>query len=82
MADRKPRFEIVRNAPRSYHVRFRGANGRVVWWTESYTRRGAAVDAIVLIAGKPVLRHPDGTHTVRLHTRITEVRDVDERPPS
>lgn len=47
---RQPRFEIVRtNAEQPWHARFRAANGRVVWVTETYTRRRAAVEAVLTI---------------------------------
>lgn len=45
------RFEIVRtDAPQPWHARFRSANGRVVWTTENYTRRTAALAAIESMA--------------------------------
>lgn len=33
----------------AYHARFRAANGRIVWTTESYTRRRPAEQAIDLM---------------------------------
>lgn len=47
------RFEIVRtDAEQPWHARFVAANGRVVWTTESYTRRKSALNAIcVLVDG-------------------------------
>lgn len=32
-----------------YHARFVGANGQIIWWTENYTTREAALSAISLI---------------------------------
>lgn len=44
------RFEIVRtNAAQPWHARFVAANGRVVWVTENYHRRKAALNAIASI---------------------------------
>jgi uncharacterized protein YegP (UPF0339 family) len=50
---REPRFEIVRTDA-GWHARFRAANGRIVWTTEVYARRGKAVNAIQLICGRKV----------------------------
>lgn len=41
------RFEVVRTDA-GWHGRFVAANGRIVWWTETYTRRRSAVRAIHL----------------------------------
>lgn len=38
-------FEVVRTEA-GWHARFRAANGRIVWTTEPYTRRRAALAAI------------------------------------
>lgn len=41
------RFEIVRtNAPQPWHARYIAPNGRTLWTTETYTRRGSALNAI------------------------------------
>ena len=41
------RFEIVRtDAPQPWHARFVASNGRIVWTTETYARRGSALNAI------------------------------------
>jgi uncharacterized protein YegP (UPF0339 family) len=71
------RFEIVRTlATQPYHVRFRAANGKVVWSTENYRRRPDAVRAIETLLDQGVV---DGTiHRGPLRL-TTEVRDVDER---
>jgi uncharacterized protein YegP (UPF0339 family) len=81
MTARNPRFEIVRTAA-GWHARFRAANGRVVWVTEVYERRRAAVRAVEAIAGSAVI----GTTVIgttyltvnwsRGHLRVVE---VDER---
>lgn len=42
------RFEVVRTDA-GWHGRFVAANGRIVWWTETYTRRRGALRAIELI---------------------------------
>ena len=74
-----PRFEIVR-ANVGYHARFRAANGRIVWWTETYTRRRGAFEALAHF-GK--YAYADSTpwqfaiFTQRYGS--VEVRDVDER---
>lgn len=50
------RFEIVRtDAAQPWHARFVAANGRIVWTTENYTRKGTADAAIAaLYAPYPV----------------------------
>lgn len=45
---KRPHFEIVRTAA-GWHSRYIAANGRIVWWTETYTRRRAARTAIRLM---------------------------------
>jgi len=65
-----PRFEIVR-ANVGYHARFRAANGRIVWWTETYTRRRAALAAIGLL----------DTECAANAAIVSRIRDVDERGP-
>lgn len=71
------RFEIVRTDA-GWHSRFRAANGRIVWTTEVYTRRNAAVLAVHQIA-KPIISTP-WEHGVMVERHGTvEVRDVDER---
>lgn len=49
MSKRQPRFEICRG-DNGYWARFRAANGRIVWVTETYKRRAAGQDAIVNMA--------------------------------
>lgn len=76
---RQPRFEIVRTDA-GHRARFRAANGRIVWWTEVYTRRNAAVLAVHTIA-KPLTSTPwEHGVMVQRHGAV-EVRDVDERTP-
>jgi len=59
---RKPRVEIVRTARAlslnadmkiEWHARIRGANGEIVWWTETYTRRGTAKKAVLFLLNLP-----------------------------
>ena len=59
---KKPRVEIVRTARAAslyanrkieWHARIRGANGEIVWWTETYTRRGAAKKAVLFLLNLP-----------------------------
>ena len=40
--------EIVRTDS-GWHSRIRAANGRIVWVTEVYTRRRAAVNAVIVV---------------------------------
>lgn len=65
------RFEVVRTDS-GWHSRFVAANGRIVWWTETYTRRRAAVTAIACIGDAP--RYSNGRDA-----DLIEVREVDER---
>ena len=82
MNTRAPRFEIVRTHA-GHHARYGAANGRIVWTTEVYTRRGRALDAIQLLADSPVTLGVDQRWRVRLHgNRVLEIRDVDERSVS
>lgn len=76
---RRPRFEIVQ-ANVGWHGRFRAKNGRIVWVTEVYERRRAALAAISLIAEFEPGPWPLTARAGRFG-RI-EVRDVDERGPS
>jgi len=63
------RFEIVRSdAPQQWHARFRAANGRIVWTTEQYHRRAAALNAIVAFTREFGVPWPP-----------LGIRDVDER---
>lgn len=74
------RFEIVRtDAEQPWHARFRAANGRIVWTTEKYARRNAAVLAVHQF-GKPIKANRLWEHAVltQRHGAI-EVRDVDIR---
>lgn len=66
---RQPRFEVVHTGPRQFHARFRAANGQVVFVTESYRRRRAAVRAIQQIGDLVLVWAEDAP----------EVREVDER---
>jgi len=59
---KKPRVEIVRTARDAslygnrkieWHARIRGANGEIVWWTETYTRRGTAKKAVLFLLNLP-----------------------------
>ena len=78
---RQARFEICRGDD-GWWARFRAANGRVVWVTETYRRRKAAVAAIELICEAPVLTSPFADWPeVEFGPRNTvlEVREVDER---
>lgn len=77
-----PRFEIVRTTA-GRHARFRASNGQIVWTTEVYARRQAAVRAIELITGSTITTsryadHPEVSWAGNPQ-RPTEVRDVDER---
>lgn len=64
----EPRFEVVRSN-HGWHARFRASNGRVVWWTETYTRRRAALAAVALI----------DTAGAADAARPSRIGDVDER---
>lgn len=79
MSTRAARFEIVRSAA-GWHARYRAANGRIVWTTEVYTRRRAALEAIESIVDAPITSSPfsDGPEISR-HRAPLEVRDIDER---
>jgi uncharacterized protein YegP (UPF0339 family) len=60
------RFEVVHTGANKFHARFVAANGETVWVTESFTRRRAASDAILIL-------------TNALDREVVEVRLVDER---
>lgn len=81
-----PTYEIVRTDA-GWHTRFRAINGRIVWTTEVYTRRRAALNAIRSINAIHYAWVEDG-HLVSLASRdswnkvnhgIAHVVDVDER---
>lgn len=48
---REAYFEIVPDwgITKTYHARLRGANGEVIAWTETYTRKANALKAIKLV---------------------------------
>lgn len=71
------RFEIVRTDV-GHHARFRAGNGRIVWWTENYTRRAKALRAVHLIA-KPAEGTPWPLAVWVQSLGAIEVREVDER---
>lgn len=68
---RQPRFEIVRGDA-GWHARFIAANGRIIFWTENYTRRRGAVNAIALL----------DTELAADAARPDNIRGVDEREVS
>ncbi|NYD39935.1 DUF1508 domain-containing protein [Nocardioides panaciterrulae] len=70
------RFEIV-HTDAGWHARFRAANGRVVWTTESYSRRRTAASAITTFGKGPL--HRTVVPGVYVNGEWVEVRDVDER---
>lgn len=74
------RFEIVRTAA-GRHARYRAGNGQIVWTTEVYARRRAALHAIELIACSKVYLSPFQDHPeIQWHDgELIEIRDVDER---
>ena len=81
MSAREPRFEVVRGFTLvgwEWHARYRGANGRIVWWTETYTRRRYAVRAIESITGHIVEPDETGRLVVKRSCRgeDVEVREV------
>lgn len=81
------RFEIVRTDD-GHHARFIAANGRIVWTTEVYKRRRAAVNALDCIVD-PFLGAWVDPYTLQVTYRrdswnktdavLIEVRAVDER---
>lgn len=82
------RFEICRGDD-GWWARFRAANGRVVWVTETYQRRRAAVNAIGSIASvfyghvmygeKGVTCLSDRDSWNKTNRVSAEIREVDER---
>lgn len=68
MSARQPRFEIVRGDA-GWWARFRAANGRVVWTTETYRRR---IDAAAAIRALDTDLAADAANPNR-------IRQVDER---
>jgi uncharacterized protein YegP (UPF0339 family) len=43
-----PRFEIVDDQQQGFHARYISGN-QIIWWTESYTRKEKAQNAIASI---------------------------------
>lgn len=72
------RFEIVRTDAAQWHARFRAANGRVVWTTETYAWRDAALLAVLQVA-KPLTAPPHVGMVSLSPIGEVEVREVDER---
>jgi uncharacterized protein YegP (UPF0339 family) len=79
---RQPRFEICRGDD-GWWARFRAANGRVVWVTETYERRRAALASIKVIARAfdhmAQVMSDRGETVVWVGLKHVEVREVDER---
>lgn len=61
------RIEIARTDD-GWHARVRASNGRIVWWTETYTRRRGALNAVRILDGALPGRD-----------LLAAVTDVDER---
>ena len=78
---RRPRFEIVRtDAAQPWHARYRAANGRIVWTTETYARRDGAVNALwSLVLPLDSRVTAVGVRSIHYAVPPVEVRDVDER---
>lgn len=79
------RFDIVRTDA-GWHARLLAGNGRIVWVTESLTRRRAAVRAIEFLTGSTITESPNAEHPKvdwagNVETP-TEVHEVDEREVS
>lgn len=83
MSGRDARFEVCcGDLGGGWWARFRAANGRVVWVTETYRRRRDAVRAIEIICGRPVIETPHNDHPEVMwigSDRPTEVHFLDER---
>ena len=92
---RQARFEVVRtDAAQPWHARFRAANGRILWSTETYARRGRALNAIDCMTGAFGGAWVDRWYTPAVEVDAVvylydswakidkvriEIRDVDER---
>ncbi len=77
---RHPRFELV-TTDAGHHFRFRASNGRILFASETYTRRRTAVAAIQTLArcfDADVTQAGVRSLSYRDH-RPVEVREVDER---
>ena len=80
-----PRFEVVRtDADEPWHARSRAGNGEVVLWSETYTERRAALEAIRITAQlfsvtPAYFDVTDGVFYLYAGGMRVEVRDVDER---
>lgn len=67
--------------PQPWHVRFIGANGETVWWTESYFDVRDAEHAIILLAEALGMRSPfiGTTPAIAPHHMLVEA-DTEEDP--
>lgn len=82
MTARAPRFEVV-HSDAGWFARFRAANGRIVWVTETYRRRAGAEDAVAILAIPHDARLTRiGVRTITEKVPPIEVRTVDERTAS
>lgn len=79
MARHYPRFEVViagfPNMLR-YHARFIAGNGRIVWVTETYSRKIDARNAIRSITGA-LPYDVQGHWFITSNSRTVEIREVD-----
>lgn len=72
------RFEVVQTASERWHTRFRAANGRIVWTTETYERRRAAENAICSLTGHFIYHGPTRSYVGPESRQVTVVY-LDER---
>ena len=81
-----PTYEIVRTDA-GWHTRFRAANGRIVWTTEVYTRRRAALAAIrsinaihyAWVEDEGLVSLASRNSWTKTNNPIAHIRDIDER---
>lgn len=69
-------FEIVRTDG-GWHSRFRAANGKIVWWTENFSRVRSAEDALKHF-GEPDIRRGH-LCWLRMNGETVPVFERDER---
>jgi uncharacterized protein YegP (UPF0339 family) len=71
------KYELVETNS-GWHARFRGENAEVIWWTETYTTKENALDAIRLLKKAT---HYDGRVIATAYSeevQIIEVTETDE----
>lgn len=78
-ATRIDRYELVDHDDGTFHVRMVADNGQVIFWTENYTSKAAAMEAIRLVRLATHDRTGDDERTIQMsYSEIIPIERVYE----